>query len=105
MREATFKFLIKNQHFSTIFDTWACPLSYKFFIVIFVLFLCFRMLIYFGLVGLDEHHQYMLIQSCNLHGFMAFMMGIWAWIWQGLGGMGLDLAQVWQMLSNNIECL
>jgi hypothetical protein len=79
--------------------------------MIFVLFLCFRRLIYFGLVGLDEHHRYMLIQSFNLHGFMDFTMGVWAGvcdglagIWQVLGGMGLGLAQVWQRLSNNIEC-
>ena len=63
----------------------------------------------------------MLIQSFNLHdlysysynhvvyGFMDFMMGVWAGvfvglagIWQGFGVMGLDLAQVWQGLRNNI---
>ena len=58
--------------------------------MIFVLLLHFRRLIYFGLVGLDEHCRYMLILSFNLHGFMDFTMGF---------GLGLvmvcrDLARV-----------
>ena len=112
MSEATFKFLIENQQiFFTIFDT-----CYGFFIMIFVLFLCFGDSIYFGLVSLDELQQYAypIFQSTYsdnhvVYGFMDFMMGVWAGvcdglagIWQGFGVMGLDLAQVWQGLRNNI---
>ena len=56
--------------------------------MIFVLLLHFRRLIYFGLVGLDEHHRYMLILSFNLHGFMDFTMGVWAGVFDGLQGFG-----------------
>ena len=89
--------------------------------MIFAHFLCFRRSIYFGLVSLDElqRYAYPIFQSTCLYsysynqvidGFIEFMMGVWAWvcyglagIWQGFGGMGLDLAQVWQWLRNNIE--
>jgi hypothetical protein len=44
-----------------------------------------------------------------VYGFMGFMIGVCAGvfdglagIWQGFGVMGLDLAQVWQGLRNNI---
>ena len=53
--------------------------------MIFLLFLCFRRLIYFGLVGLDEHHQYIyaypILKSTWIYGFHD-------------GDLALDLARV-----------
>ena len=85
MREATFKFLIKNQHFLQFLTLGLVHSVIDFFIMIFLLFLCFRRLIYFGLVGLDEHHQYIyaypILKSTWIYGFHD-------------GDLGLDLARV-----------
>ena len=109
MRVATFKFLIKNQHF--FYNFWHLGLPSQ----LWIFHNDFCPLVVFQEVDLfwtnwswwaSPIYAYPIFQSTWIYGFHdgGLGWGLWwsAGIWQGLGGMGLGLAQVWQRLSNKM---